>query len=233
MSKTRIEILYVDPPPGRETLEFSKLRTMMPEACDRIGKRIDVAGIRKNWVGIGWVEEGPAQGDEIIIVENGKMPITGKVRVWVVKLDERGYYSSRKVWTPVPKTKATWLGRVEAERVRRHLAKPRAGFREATIEEVLVDAPTPKVKMLKEIEKVVFFRIGWLDSARMPSRVHTTVNGVESVCGYPFAANIESGRWAKAETVPGRRQGLSRNCRTCWKGVKGTPPWFYAYQGAQ
>lgn len=229
MSKTRDEILYVDPPPGRETLEFSKLRTMMPEACDRIGKRIDVAGVRKNWVGIGWTDEGPAQGDEIIIVENGKMPVTGKVRVWVVKLDERGYFSTKKPWTPVPREKATWLGRVDAERVRHSLAKPRVGYREALIEELVVDAPAPRLKDARRIEPLIGFRVGWLDSIRWPSRVHRTINGKTTYCGHPFAENIASGRWAWPSIgtqVPTTRAGRSHNCKTCFRGVKVTPPWM-------
>lgn len=31
--------------------------------------RVEHDGIRKNWVGIGWVDEGPAHGDELLLTE--------------------------------------------------------------------------------------------------------------------------------------------------------------------
>ncbi len=59
-------------------------------------------------------------------------------RRFCVRLDDERdvYYSKEHPWHHgVPKYKATWYTRVDAERIRHALAKPRIGFRRATIEE--------------------------------------------------------------------------------------------------
>ena len=45
------------------------------------------------------------------------------------------YWSKDHPWRPVVRSKATWLTRTDAEKVRHALAKPRMGYRAATIEE--------------------------------------------------------------------------------------------------
>jgi len=55
------------------TYEFSKIQRMMPESLDKLPWPAEAKGHRLNWVGIGIVNEGPAQGDEtmkIIDTEN-------------------------------------------------------------------------------------------------------------------------------------------------------------------
>lgn len=48
---------------------------------------------------------------------------------------ECDYWSKDHPWRPVVRSKATWLTRVDAEKVRHAMAKPKMGYREATIEE--------------------------------------------------------------------------------------------------
>lgn len=45
------------------------------------------------------------------------------------------FWSKDHPWRPVVRSKATWLTRVDAEKVRHAMAKPKMGYREATIEE--------------------------------------------------------------------------------------------------
>lgn len=71
--KTKVE--YVDPPKGRKTIEFKDLQTLSVVNSPKLPKAVDVAGVRKEWVGIGWVEVGKPEGDEVIVVEDGMMPV--------------------------------------------------------------------------------------------------------------------------------------------------------------
>jgi len=73
------------------------------------------------------------------------------------------------------------------------------------------------------------FRIGWLDSVRMASRIHATQDAGEStVCGYgPMAAHRVE-RWVIVAEVPRKIRGTSRYCKTCFGYVKKTVPWLTA-----
>ncbi len=71
--KTKVE--YVDPPKGRKTIEFSELKLLSTINSEKLPQAVDVAGVRREWVGIGWVEVGKPEGDEVIVVEDGMMPV--------------------------------------------------------------------------------------------------------------------------------------------------------------
>jgi hypothetical protein len=77
--------------------------------------------------------------------------------------------------------------------------------------------------VLKQRKHEVFgHRIGWLDSARMPSRVHRTIDcGETTVCGHVPADND----WILAE-VPRKNHGYSRYCRTCFQQGGKALPWL-------
>jgi hypothetical protein len=63
------------PPEGRETITFSELRRLSVCNSDKIPEYVDMGGKRHHWVGIGWVDHGPAQGNEVIVTEdNGLVP---------------------------------------------------------------------------------------------------------------------------------------------------------------
>lgn len=53
----------------RKTMDFQELRRL--EFCNskRLPLFIEINGSRLLWVGIGWVNEGKAQGDEVLIIE--------------------------------------------------------------------------------------------------------------------------------------------------------------------
>jgi hypothetical protein len=71
------------------------------------------------------------------------------------------------------------------------------------------------------------FRIGWLDSARMPSRIHRTENaGVSTVCGHPTKENFDSGQWQHVAEVPRTIRGTGRYCRRCFAAGGKTLPWL-------
>ncbi len=74
----KLKIEYVSPPPERRTMEFSEWKRLMVSNSKNAPTYVSVGGIRRCWVGIGTIDEGPEHGDEIIIVENGLMPVVEK-----------------------------------------------------------------------------------------------------------------------------------------------------------
>lgn len=69
------------PAPTARVIEFAELRRMLPQQLDGLPGPADFGGKRKMWVGIGWVDEGPARGDEPLYVIDtaGGMPAPEKV----------------------------------------------------------------------------------------------------------------------------------------------------------
>lgn len=67
----------------RKTIEFSELQKLSSINGKKLhrfsGKgrppAVSIAGVRHEYVGIGWVEIGPEQGDEPMVVEDGKVPV--------------------------------------------------------------------------------------------------------------------------------------------------------------
>jgi hypothetical protein len=71
------------------------------------------------------------------------------------------------------------------------------------------------------------YRIGWLDSCRMPARIHRTYDGKVTICGH----DPPNHNWILSN-VPHRIRGVSRYCRTCFAGVKKKSlPWFPTCEG--
>jgi len=69
-------------------------------------------------------------------------------------------------------------------------------------------------------------RIGWLDSCRMPSRVHATQDdGETTICQHHPRACHEGGRWKIVESVPLKRNGRSAFCKTCFTHTTKSIPW--------
>lgn len=64
-------------------------------------------------------------------------------------------------------------------------------------------------------------RIAWLDSCSMPSHVHLTVDGVDTVCG--GHAEYIAGR-VLAKT-PKKRDGRTNFCRICFRNGGKSAPW--------
>ncbi len=52
----------------RMTIKFSKLRKMMNESIVKLPKPVEMRGRKMRWVGIGWVDEGEADGTEPLLV---------------------------------------------------------------------------------------------------------------------------------------------------------------------
>lgn len=74
-TKKKAKIRFVKPPKGRKTMEWSAYQRLMPAKKDKIKECLDIGGTRRYWMGFGLVDEGPVQGDEIIITENGLMAV--------------------------------------------------------------------------------------------------------------------------------------------------------------
>lgn len=64
-------------------------------------------------------------------------------------------------------------------------------------------------------------RISWLDSCGMPSHIHLTVDGLDTVCGKHSEYISER----KLVRVPRRSAGLSSYCRRCFQNGGKSFPW--------
>jgi len=64
-------------------------------------------------------------------------------------------------------------------------------------------------------------RISWLDSCGMPSRIHLTADGVETICGghAEYIAN------RKLVQSPRKDHGRGRYCRRCFSEGGKALPW--------
>ena len=65
-------------------------------------------------------------------------------------------------------------------------------------------------------------RIGWLDSANMPARIHMTLDdGETTVCGHKPRSEKN---WKITDKVPRKTMGFSQYCRVCFKNGGKTLP---------
>ena len=64
-------------------------------------------------------------------------------------------------------------------------------------------------------------KIGWIDSCGQPSRVHKTVDGIDTICG-GHADYIANRRLA---VTPKKHSGHSRFCRRCFSSGGKSLPW--------
>jgi hypothetical protein len=55
----------------RKKLKFNEL-PIFPESIDRLPSPAEYNGRRMRWVGIGWVDEGPADGTEPLLITDDK-----------------------------------------------------------------------------------------------------------------------------------------------------------------
>ena len=70
-------------------------------------------------------------------------------------------------------------------------------------------------------------RIAWLDSVRMPSRIHRTTNGGRTtICGHRPKSERHWEIAFGGEEIPRAIRGSSRYCRTCFKQGGKTLPWL-------
>lgn len=72
------------------------------------------------------------------------------------------------------------------------------------------------------------YRVGWLDTAGQPSRIHRTVStGSPSttVCGYDLEKHEYYPEARRVSKVPTRIRGRSQYCRICFQDSKKSIPW--------
>lgn len=54
---------------SRPTVTFRELRRMTVCGSPNLPEFVEADGVRKHWVGFGWVDHGPALGNEVLVVE--------------------------------------------------------------------------------------------------------------------------------------------------------------------
>lgn len=64
-------------------------------------------------------------------------------------------------------------------------------------------------------------RISWIDSCGMPSRIHLTLTGTDTLCG----GHAEYIACRELTRSPKRRHGYSNFCRVCFQGGGKSLPW--------
>lgn len=70
-------------------------------------------------------------------------------------------------------------------------------------------------------------RIGWLDSANMPSHIHKTLDdGITTVCGHDPRYKSTIKRWTIDSTIPRKIKGTSRYCKICFADGGKSLPWI-------
>lgn len=53
----------------RKTIRFSELKRLSIANSDKLPSPVQVGDRHMEWVGIGWIDVGPAKGDEVLVVE--------------------------------------------------------------------------------------------------------------------------------------------------------------------
>jgi len=71
------------------------------------------------------------------------------------------------------------------------------------------------------MEKPNKFKIAWMDSCNMPSRIHLTEDGIETLCGNHSVYIKER----TLSVVPKKDHGISRYCKKCFKNGHKSAPW--------
>lgn len=69
------------------------------------------------------------------------------------------------------------------------------------------------------------YRIGWLDSCRMNSKIHATMDKENTICGHSFLEKHRTKRWI-IQRVPTKSRGSSRYCKTCFKNGNKNSKWL-------
>lgn len=65
-------------------------------------------------------------------------------------------------------------------------------------------------------------KVSWLDSCRMPARIHRILDGSTTVCGYDFVSGMHD--WILSR-VPKRIRGQSRYCKICFNNTSHNIQW--------
>jgi hypothetical protein len=71
----------------------------------------------------------------------------------------------------------------------------------------------------------------------MPSRIHATIDGSNTICGYSFNENFNKDvqnnhtssiekLWVKSNDVPRKANGYTRYCPVCFKNTKKSLEWL-------
>ncbi len=58
----------------RKPMSFSTFKRLVLRNSHKLPRLINIYGRRNRWVGIGWVDEGEARGDEVVIIEDNMKP---------------------------------------------------------------------------------------------------------------------------------------------------------------
>lgn len=66
------------------------------------------------------------------------------------------------------------------------------------------------------------FKVGWADSCNLPSCIHLTKDGIDTLCG----GHSEYLQHRVLARVPRKNGGYSKFCRGCFKDGGKSNPWY-------
>jgi len=89
----RITLLGSD----RKTIARSKLAVLSACNSKKLPLAVNDYGVRREWVGIGWIDVGKARGDEVVVVDD-LTELHGRFAIVLPRSKEAIFRTKRRLW---------------------------------------------------------------------------------------------------------------------------------------
>ena len=83
--------------PQQKTITRSELARLTFCNSKKLPPAVNDDGVRKEWVGIGWVEDGKPHGDEVLVVKD-KPKLTGRFGIVLPRSRQVILFGKRRLW---------------------------------------------------------------------------------------------------------------------------------------
>lgn len=82
---------------GQKTITRSGLERLTFCNSKKLPLAVNDGGVRKEWVGIGWIENGKPHGDEVLLIEDSPK-LTGRFGIVLPKSQQVILFGKRRLW---------------------------------------------------------------------------------------------------------------------------------------
>ena len=82
---------------NRKTITRSELARLAFSNSKKLPLAVNDGGVRKEWVGIGWIEDGKPHGDEVVVIED-KPKLTGRFGIVLPRSRQVILFGKRRLW---------------------------------------------------------------------------------------------------------------------------------------